>query len=270
MRVPELGVPGRRSVPAVLLLPLVLFLLPGCVVLSDRFAVSGEYWYPELDGDLRLSVVGTDLDVIEALDIDRHEQAPLVRVEIPLGPVLLELRYFELEFHGSTVLSRDIEFENQTFTVMALTTSDIDIRDMAAYLKFGVLDLSPLKLGVLVGVNYIDVDTTLKAIPPPVALEASDDIEVPVPVVGFTYAFDLPLGEHFTLFSAGDAAGLFGSYEEIDGKFLDFGARLGVRWKRSLTVGGGYRYFDVDFEESFDNDASVTLKGPFFFVELSF
>ena len=274
---------GRYSLyPSHLLL---LFLLlgvalasVGCVPLRDMsFAGGGaEIWNSDLDGDLNFSVSGfsgTDIDLSQTLGIDPDENVGVYRGSVALGNVILDVKYLEVAYDGQSLLNQAVTFNGQTFNVSTEVFSDLEVRTASGYLKFGLIDLPYLNIGPLIGVNYIDVEAQLASVTP-VALTVSDEIEIPVPVVGIAFNLDIPiLSDWLGFFAEGEIAGLFADYQEIDGKFIDLSAVGGFKIAHFFRLGGGYRLFDVDFDDDSgddENEATITLDGPFIFAELSF
>ena len=241
------------------------------------FAGGGaEIWNSDLDGDLNFSVSGfsgTDIDLSQTLGIDPDENVGVYRGSVALGNVILDVKYLEVAYDGQSLLNQAVTFNGQTFNVSTEVFSDLEVRTASGYLKFGLIDLPYLNIGPLIGVNYIDVEAQLASVTP-VALTVSDEIEIPVPVVGIAFNLDIPiLSDWLGFFAEGEIAGLFADYQEIDGKFIDLSAVGGFKIAHFFRLGGGYRLFDVDFDDDSgddENEATITLDGPFIFAELSF
>ena len=92
-----------------------LLLCSGCAALKNMSFVGGgaDYWRADLDGEIQLTddlITGTVIDVVDTLDLDRRDESVVYRASIALGNVLVEDRFFEIDYDGNTELTQQIEF----------------------------------------------------------------------------------------------------------------------------------------------------------------
>ncbi len=266
------GRPPRGAV--VLALGVLLLPAAGCGTWKQMrfFSASVEHWQADLSGDIQFDVTGvpgSEIDLIDTLGVEEHASTLIYRGQLGRGAWQLDGKYFELDYEGFNTLSQEITFSGNTFVVDSDVASEIDLRVASGVLKVCLVDSPYLALGPVVGVEYAKLDASIASVAP-FALSISDELEAVVPVVGGALVARLPLRSGLELFVEGDAAGLMGSYDELDGTFLDLGGRGGLRIGSWLSVGAGYRYYEADFETDGEEDASVELRGPFFFGEILF
>lgn len=261
---------------------LVLLLLPtgfGCVSPQNIQLVSGgaDYWRADLAGDIQFTenlVTGTKIDLIDTLGLDKRDESVTYRGSLALGPVILEMQYFEIDRDGDRVLTETITFQGQTFTVSDRVLSNVQGAIATGYAKFGVLGTPPgsgpgFSVGGLVGVDYVKMEASIRSTT--LALEESEDAEIVFPVAGITGYLEVPMTDSLALIASGHVAGFFGvQYQDIEGSFVDARAEIGVRLAKLLGVFVGYRLFDVDFEDGDDNEANVTFSGPYVLGQITF
>lgn len=250
----------------------------GCVPLHPyTFMAEVEAVQSELDGTIRFSdplLPGTEIDVVEVLDVDDEETIVAYRGAFNLGPVTIEGEYAKAEYEGSTTLSETITFLGQTFTVNADVDSKLSGTIAGAKARFGMLGVGSqdgkpgLVLGGTVGLQYMELTAEIVSTSP-VQLTEEDTERVVFPVLGLILRLDQPLGGNAMFFLEGDANGMTVSDSDADGTYIDATARIGVIFDEIFTVGGGYRVRSVDFEID-DDDVDVEIAGPFIFAGLRF
>lgn len=260
-------------------------ILTGCVqVESFRvLSVGASYWQPELDGEVRFSsqgIPGTDIDVVELLDIDRRTEAPVYAASVALGPFSLEGRYVDLEYRGDTTLTETISFLGQDFPITARVRSQLSGRMISGNLRFPLAGMESIgflprvMIGGLVGVRAMELKARLAALTP-IQLEESDRTEVTFPVVGIVGAIEQPVGGDVKLFVDATLAGFPRvRYDDVEGRYLDVSVRAGVRLRDLVSLGVGWQSVALDFtfdEGTSDEDhADVDLEGLLLFGEVRF
>ena len=83
------------------------FVLP---VSAFEQGIRGYYWFPELSGVIRVDgagIVGAELDLEDDLGLD-NESYPVVEVFARIGKHHLSLAFYNLDYDGDSVLSKDI------------------------------------------------------------------------------------------------------------------------------------------------------------------
>ncbi|MFQ5655524.1 MAG: hypothetical protein ACE5GW_12440 [Planctomycetota bacterium] len=264
---------GRRVCGRLAGLLLVLLLAPGCVQLKDmKIASAGaDYWRADLDGDVQFSeggLQGTRIDLSSELNLDDREEVVVYRGTAQLLGTTLEGRYIDLTYKGSTTSTQPINFEGVSFPAGSDLVGRLDATLFTAHSRFGAFGFLPVAVGWIVGVDYVKVDASL-ASSAPTSQSASKAIEEYIPVVGVTGSFNFPLGEYH-LFADAEISGLWLSYGGLDGTFIDAAGRAGIKFEEWLSLGVGYRLLELDFEDDNNNEANLSIGGPFVFGEIVF
>ncbi|MEM7167437.1 MAG: hypothetical protein AAF581_18390 [Planctomycetota bacterium] len=255
----------------------LLGLLVGCVPLHSYTALGEvEVVQSELDGTIRFSdeaLPGTDIDVVDSLGIDRDEVIAAYRGAVNFGPVSVEVEYAEAEYTGDAILTEDITFLGETFTVSSDVASKLTGLMAGGKVRFGLLGVGSQEgkpgvvVGGIVGLQYMELSAEL--VSTSLGLRGEDTERVVFPVVGGSVRLDQPLGGNAMLFVEADASGMQVSNSDADGTFLDATLHLGLVLREVFTFGGGYRFRRVDFEIE-DDEVDVDVDGPFVFAGLRF
>ena len=236
-----------------------------------------ELWRVDLDGDVVFTegnILGTEIDLTDVLNLDRREELVNLKGALRVGNVIIEGSYMDAQYDGFTTLSQTITFLGQTFTISSDVGSELDFEMATLHAKVG-FGTPNVKVGGIIGLNYLDVRARLESFTP-VSLVEEDDVEFPFPVIGATAAVLLPLDGFaaedsiISLFADAEVTGVAADIDAYTGEFIDASARVGVRVAKFFSGGLGYRVLHVDFEDDDDNEAKVDLSGPFVFGALSF
>ena len=242
---------------------LVALLLPAS---SSAFEIGarGYYWFPSLDGNVKVDEAGTIGDTIDFekdLGIE-DENYPSVEVFLGGGRHHLALTYTDIDYSGKKTLTRDIIFNGKIYKIDAVVTSSIEYKMMDLHYQYDFLNLENVgagfSLGVVFQVKYLDGEVGLKT----TGIDEKEDFTLPIPMIGL----NLHIGMLANILEArlrGTAIGYAGNaiYElmaDISWTPLPF-----------LDIHGGYKSFVIDIDEDdvvFDYDMS----GPFVALTLSF
>ena len=245
---------------------LAVALLP---VSSFAFEIGarGYYWFPSLDGDVKVDkagTIGTKIDFDKDLGID-DEDYPSVEAFVGLSNHHLSLAYTEIDYSGKKTLTRDINFRGQTYTVNAPVNSSIEYRMIDFHYQYDFLDLENLLAGFSLGgvfqVKYLEGDVSLKTTTGTI-IDEEEDFTLPIPMLGL----NLHMGILADLLEArirGTAIGYSGNtIYEVMGD---------ISWTPFpfVDIHGGYKTFVIDIDEDdviFDYDMS----GPYVALTVSF
>lgn len=211
--------------------------------------------YATIDPDGRFAGedggVATEVDFDDDLSFDESDNI-VAEAALQLGRFRISAGYLPLDFSGSGTLNRDITFGGQTFSANTDVVSDVEIELYDFGLAFHILDVDDgpvrLQLGPEVAVKIADVDMSIRETSG--GNQESVDGVAPVPTIG---------GRGRLAF--GDYLGIVGrvGYLEIDdNSFLDADVQIEFSPLPLIGVFAGYRYIDVDVDES-----GVVLKSTF-------
>lgn len=234
---------------------LALFALTVAPVMADEM-VSLKVGYLTLspDGEFAVSngFVGTKVDMEDDLGFDDSEEF-MAEAAVQLGSFRLTAGYLPLKFSGSGNVADPITFGDQTFSGRVDSDVDIDLYDLGLtwyLLNFDDLPVR-LQLGPELSVKYIDADLNMES--SSIGKE-SESVSAPVPTIGLRGR--VGLSDFLGL------VGRVGYLEYDDNSFLDADAQLEFSPLPLVGIFAGYRYFDVEVDES-DVFLDVTFDGPY-------
>jgi len=225
--------------------------------------VDARYWFTTFSDSLQISsgsVTGTNINLIDDLNIDDKKNFFDGRVTLELGSHKLRYGLMPLSWDGTKVLNQSIVFNGQTYT--ASTTVDTKLK--ADYHRLGYeydfIDLLDNKVGVIVELKYFDADARLSA--PSIGLNESGTLKAPIPTVGVTAQAGLP----FLINVGGEITGI-----SAGSKIYLVDAEAGINFKPApfVVLSGGYRILKFHVESSNDK-VDLTLKGPFVMLRANF
>ena len=252
-----------RKMYVVLSLLLPALLLP-VSSLAFEIGARGYYWFPSLDGTVKVDeagIIGTTLDFENDLGIE-DENYPSVEVFVGGGNHHLSLTHTNIEYSGRKTLTREIIYRGKTYAVSDLVTSSIEYQMLDLHYQYDLLDLENIlggfSLGGVLQVKYLDGNVSLKT----TGIDEKEDFTIPIPMVGLNLHIGI-LADILEARVRGTAIGYSGNtiYELM----------ADISWTPFpfLDIHGGYKSFIMDIDEDevvFDYDMS----GPYVALTLSF
>lgn len=199
--------------------------------------------------------VSTKIDFDDDLNFDESEGV-YVEGAFQLGPFRFSAAYLPLDFSGRGTITSNITFDGRTFTTGTNVASDVEMEfyDLAVAFHLINFDDGPMRvqLGPEVAVKIADVDLSIRDTSGGPTESVSGT--VPVPTIGAR--------ARIALSDFVGVVGRFGYLEIQDNSFLD--AEIQVEYSPLPTLGvfAGYRYIDVDVDES-DVILQSTFSGLF-------
>jgi len=248
-----------------LVLPLVLavFVLP-VSSLAFEIGARGYYWFPSLDGTVKVEgagIGGTNIDFEQDLGIE-DEDYPSFEVFVAGGNHHLSLACTDIDYSGRKKLSRKIVFKGQTYNAGDLVTSSIEYEMIDFYYQYDFLNLENILAGFSLGgvlqVKYLDGEVNLKT----TVIDEKEDFTIPVPMLG--------LNIHIGILADILEARIRGTGITYSGDII-YELTGDVSWTPFpfIDIHGGYKTCAVDIDEDdviFDYDMS----GPYVALTLSF
>ncbi|UCH00784.1 MAG: hypothetical protein JSU78_02160 [Deltaproteobacteria bacterium] len=252
-----------RKIYVVLSLLLPALLLP-VSSLAFEIGARGYYWFPSLDGTVKVdeaNIVGTTIDFEKDLGIE-DEDYPSVEVFVGGGNHHLSLTYTDIEYSGRKTLTRDVYFKGEKYEVDALVTSSIEYKMIDLHYQYDFLDLENIlggfSLGGVFQVKYLDGEVGLKT----TGIDEKEDFTIPIPMLGLNLHIGI-LADILEARVRGTAMGYSGNtiYElmaDISWTPLPF-----------LDIHGGYKTFIIDIDED-EVVLDYDMSGPYVALTLSF
>ncbi|MBI4845378.1 MAG: hypothetical protein HY810_02730 [Candidatus Omnitrophica bacterium] len=252
------------------------FLLASClcsISLADEVntlvSIGADYWMPTLDAKIKsseLSVIGTQIDIIDDLGLDDSEGIVNIKgsIDMPLLPELY-VSYFAIDGSGSKNITNTLTYKGQTYSATNNISSKYDVTQFEGLLIFHLINTDIFRVGPLVGAKYFEVETELKD--NTTGIIKTESVDGPVPVIGISAA--VKFAEKFKLECL--ARGLSIEIDNVDAAMFDVDLGLHCDFNRFLRVSTGYRYFAIDAEDSSNNDSvDIKFTGPYIGITGSF
>ena len=248
-----------------LALPLLLaILLSPLSSLAFEIGARGYYWFPSLDGTMRVdeaNIIGDTIDFENDLGIE-DEDYPSGEVFVGLGRHHLSLTYTNIDYSGSNTLTRTIWFKGEPYTIGELVTSSIEYQMIDFHYQYDFLDLENVLAGFSLGgvfqVKYLDGEVSLKT----TGLDEKEDFTIPIPMVG--------LNLHIGLISDILEARLRGTAMSYSGNTIyEIMADISLTPLPFIDIHGGYKTFVIDIDED-DVMLDFDMSGPYVALTVSF
>jgi outer membrane protein len=199
--------------------------------------------------------VQTEIDIEDDLDFDDKSEV-MAEVALLLGSFRLSAGYLPLDFSGTSILSRDINFENQVFQANTPVEGnlDVDIYDLALAWHIVNIDDAPVRFQFGPELSVKIVDGEVSVVDQTTGIREEVSGTAPVPTIGARARVGL-----------GDFVAVIGrvGYLEVSGNsFLDADAQVEFSPLPFVGVFGGYRHLDLDIDED-DILIDATFAGPY-------
>jgi len=244
----------------VLLCSACLALLAGPALADEVVSLKAGYLKLSPEGTFSVGnagVPGTQINLETDLGYEDSEDY-FVEGALQLGPFRLGASYTPIEFSGRGVLNRTIDFNGKPFTVGAQAASDVSLDIIDANLTWNLINLddTPVRfqLGPELSVKFVQADLSITGTSGGVTITETESADVPVPTLGARTRIGL------SDFIA--VVGRVGYMEYDKNSFLDADAQLEFSPIPMVGVFGGYRYFDLQVDES-DVLIDATFSGPY-------
>ena len=217
--------------------------------------------YQHLTPDGSIAVEGdspdaTSVSIENDLDLGESDEFTL-EAALQLGSFRLSAAYLPIRFSGNNVLTRDIDFNGETFLANSHVKSQVDIDIYEAGIAWHLINVDDLPTRVQFGpelaVKYLDADIALKE-DTIGGVATSESVKAAVPTIG--------LRGRVAIADALGIVGRVGYMEYQDSSFLDFDAQLEYSPLPMVGIYAGYRYMDVDLDKS-DVELNATFDGPY-------
>ena len=263
-----------------------LSLLPACVLPGSSpwnglHAEASAAYFP-VSGDISAgSVVATNggsPDFEGGLRTDADESSSyLIGAKFGLAPIEVGVRTFGFDGTMSgQVIDGDFFNGNPTGGMDFDVTTDLELDAHQLLLGFDMVNLPPGRVALILGVDYLDVDTfsvataeVVGGMPIGTRIELANDESVPLPVVGLRGDVWMP----FNLRAGATIVGGTLSYDDVDYDMIDLDVALHWEPGFQVEVVLGYRLLDLELDGDFGDtsfDGSIGFDGPYLGVDWYF
>ncbi|MFL6856751.1 MAG: outer membrane beta-barrel protein [Allosphingosinicella sp.] len=252
----------------------------GAQALHDHFWLEAGIFLPSVDTDVSLThrsgaTDGTRIDFERDLALDGHKTLPSVYGGARLGSGFsLTAEYYSLGRDGQKSLTRDIVFDDVTYSAGATVSSKFDTDIYRLSLGWAFVRKPNWEMGVALGLHATDIKTELSG-QGHVGTATSqvqtrrDKVLAPLPTIGL-FASVEPIRD-LTFSGRVDVLSL--KIDKYDGKLLN--AQLAVSWRFMKNIGAGiaYRYVDYRLDVTQTNAIgrfAYKFHGPSLFMTFGF
>jgi hypothetical protein len=226
------------------------FVLP---VSAFELGVRGYYWFPEMSGVIRVDdagIVGTELDLENDLGID-NDSYPVIEVFAGIGKHHLSLAFYNLDYDGDTVLTKDIYFNGELFQANERIASSLEYDNYDVMYRYDLIDLENFlaggSLGLVGRLMVFDGSASMAS----ATVTTKENFTAPIPMVGANFHVGI-------LKDIIEARVLVAGVGYSDNTAFDGQAEISLTPFPFLDIHGGYRFLKIDVEEDdvkldFDN-----------------
>jgi opacity protein-like surface antigen len=173
----------------------------------------------------------------------------------------LEASVVSLRREGETTLNATIEFGDRTFAINTPVNSTFDSDIVRVAYRWSPIRDDRAELGLLVGLHYTRLKTSLSATGASVNVSEEASIDYPLPTIGARGS--ARIGENWRVTGFGQFLKL--KIDDYDGEVTNFG--VGVEWAfaRNMFAGLGYEYYKynlVSEKEDARGEFNFEFDGP--------
>lgn len=242
--------------------------------ITDRFALRVSYFHPSVDTFLRLDNSdtgrpGTNLNVEDDLGLD--DSASMFRAEMIIRlreRNRLRVDYFKTTRYGDQILTKTINFGDNTFFVNDRTQTKLDYRALGLTYTRSVLYFDRFELGVGLGISLLEGHAQGQVVARNIR-EKQDGV-APYPTLALDTTWRISKRWSFNARAQTFTAHL----TDFTGSLSDYHGDIQYRWRRNFAFGLGYTSLRIRAESrDLDNQPgkfNQDIKGPEFFIRASF
>jgi outer membrane protein len=218
-----------------------------------ELGVRGYYWFPKLSGDIRVDnagINGTKLDLEDDLGID-SKSYPVFEVFSGLGKHHLSFAFYNLDYDGDTVLTKDVYFNGELFHANERIVSHLKYDNYDVMYRYDLINLENFlaggSLGLVARMMVFDGSASIAS----ASVTTRQDFTAPIPMVGANFHVGI-------LKDLIEARLLVTGIGYHDNTAFDGQAEISLTPFPFLDIHGGYRFFKINADQDdvkldFDN-----------------
>jgi hypothetical protein len=246
--------------------------------ITDRFYVRGTFFNPAITTQLRIDGESPGAGLPRApgttvsgeRDLGLRGRVPEGRIEIMFRlreRNRLRVDYFGTNRDGNQVISRQIQFGNETFLPADRVTSSLDFRQFALTYTYSLVRTDRLEFGFGIAAHFLEADARGAVDARALRQEVSGAGVFPTIPVDFTWR----ISRRFAFTARGQY--FRAAVSGFQGSIGDYHGDLQYRWKDNFSLGAGYTTMkwslDVN-DASFPGAFRLNVRGPEAFFKVSF
>ena len=227
-----------------------------------RVEFGGFFWNPTPTMSIQsesLGIVGTKIDLVEDLDLEKTRFAQFRAVLRPGKKHKLRFEYTPIKYEQPEgTLNRNIVFNGITYNVTLPVDTTLDWKAYRFTYEYDIVYRDRGFFGILLEAKYTDVQATLSNVLDTEFVHA----RAPIPAIGAIgrvyVAPNISLTAEFSGFKLPESID-----EDYKAKYFDFDFYGTVNMTDHFGAQLGYRSFDVFYKVDTD-EGELKLKGPYF------
>jgi opacity protein-like surface antigen len=194
------------------------------------------------------------VDLVEDIEWDEGEFAPLARVTLGYDIFELQFDYSKTKIGGTFVVQETFEFQGQIFEVDEKLLTDIGFEQFRIVPGFRVWRSEPVTVTLLaaLGISRLHGDFEAED-----RTKADFDQLLPIPLLGVNLK-----GRYGRFVWDAEILGLAIDLDVFGGAVLDVRGGIGFAFTRHISLRAGYRYVQIDGFYG-ELKAEIRSRGPF-------
>ncbi len=246
---------------------------------NDRYWFEAQAYWPDVDTRVSVAgpngVVGTTIDLESDLDLTDRKTLPAFMAGARIGERWSLIgEYYGLDRGGSATTSREINFDDVTYSAGATLSSSFDTKVYRAAVGYAFLKSDKGELGASLGLHVTQFKLTLsgQGHVGNAAVQSElrkRDALAPLPTLGLYGAYQIAP----RVLIGGRVDYLSLKVGDYDGRLVNTEARLSYRVLDNVAIGAAYRYVDYNLnidKERWQGELAYKFKGPALFLQAVF
>ena len=205
-----------------------------------------------------LGILGTDVDLVNDLGIEKHRLKDLRIVLRPAKKHRFRINYLPISYSAESQVRREFVFNGLRYRVGLPVATTADFKAWRFGYEYDFLYRDRGFLGVLFDVKYTDVNVGLNS---PIGDEFTKAI-APLPTIGGVArvyaAKNVALNGEVSYVRVPENLS-----DKVKGRYLDFDVNATYNPNKNFGVQAGYRSIDISYLADLDSGA-LTFKGLYF------
>lgn len=247
--------------------------------LDERYWIEAQAYWPDVDTTVSVSgpngVVGAKIDMESDLDLADRKSLPAFQAGARIGERWSVVgEYYGLNRSGSATTSRDITFDDVTYSTGASVSSSFDTDVYRIAVGYAFLKRDKVELGASLGLHVTQFKVSLSGEGHIGAAAAQSqfrkrDALAPLPTLGLYGAYQITP----RLMVGGRVDYLSLKVGDYDGRLTNTEARISYRLLDHVAIGAAYRYVDYDLnidKKHWQGEVAYKFKGPAVFLRAVF
>ncbi len=227
---------------------------PASGVVGEEYHIEASYGWWNAQPSLvvnseSLAILGTDVNLIEDLGIEKHKLGKLDLVLRPGKKHRFRFQRLPIRYQADAVVKRSFVFNGQRFNVGLPVQTSANFDTYRLGYEYDFLYFAKGFVGAMIDVKYTNVSVELTS---PIGAEFTKAF-APIPTFGFiSRAYPIPnlaLTSELSFFRVPDS---LAEQLEGDGSYTDFDLNATYNFNRFIGAQAGYRrvniFYDVDLD----------------------